>query len=168
MYCMENICSYYISIYIFLSDTEPIYECNSCCSCSVTCINRLVQRGIMWDTETFQTDQKGIGLQTRSFIKKGSFVIEYIGEVLTINEAYERTSKLKTNEKNFLFTLNEHYGESLLQHHVDARYTGNMARYINHSCDPNLVMVPVRINSVFPHLVLFSLHDIQANEELTF
>ena len=37
---------------------------------------------------------------------------------------------------------------------------GNIGRYLNHSCDPNLVMVPVRTSSAVPHLALFAARDI--------
>ena len=37
---------------------------------------------------------------------------------------------------------------------------GNIGRYANHSCDPNIVIVPVRIQTVIPHLALVASRDI--------
>ena len=147
---------------------EPIYECNVCCSCPSTCINRLVQKTPKWNLITFQTEQKGIGLKTTHFIPRGSFVIEYIGEIISSHEAFERTSKLTDMDSSYMFTLKEHFGSNSYKFHVDATHTGNFARFINHSCEPNLFIVPVRVNSVIPLLALFSLGDISISDELTF
>ena len=43
-----------------------------------------------------------------------------------------------------------------------------MGRYINHSCDPNLVMNLVRVDSMVPDLALYTRRDIQRDTELTF
>jgi len=45
---------------------------------------------------------------------------------------------------------------------------GNIGRYINHSCDPNLIMVPVRVSSMVPHLALFARKKVKQGEELCF
>jgi SET domain-containing protein len=53
---------------------------------------------------------------------------------------------------------------------VDATETGNVARYLNHSCGPNLAVVPVRVpgDGPRPLLALFATRAIAAGEELTF
>lgn len=70
---------------------------------------------------------------------------------------------------NFMIFINEilHKGQNL-QTIVDPKAFGNIGRYINHSCDPNLFMFPVRIGSEIPHLALFARRNIVQNEELTF
>jgi len=45
---------------------------------------------------------------------------------------------------------------------------GNIARFINHSCDPNLVMLPVRSDSIASILCLFTLKAISMGKELWF
>jgi len=45
--------------------------------------------------------------------------------------------------------------------HVDARLKGNIARFINHSCEPNLYPQVLRIGQTAPHLCLFALRDIE-------
>lgn len=60
---------------------RPIYECNSACLCNINCRNRVVQRGRKIPLTIFRTKNKGWGLKTEKFIKVGSFVCEYIGEV---------------------------------------------------------------------------------------
>ena len=37
---------------------------------------------------------------------------------------------------------------------------GNIGRYLNHSCEPNLEMVTIRSSSMVPHLALFTNRDV--------
>lgn len=52
---------------------------------------------------------------------------------------------------------------------IDARYYGNVSRFINHLCDPNII--PVRVFMLhqdlrFPRIAFFSSRHIRAGEEL--
>lgn len=52
---------------------------------------------------------------------------------------------------------------------IDARYYGNISRFINHLCDPNII--PVRVFMLhqdlrFPRIAFFSSRDIRTGEEL--
>ncbi|EEA07237.1 SET domain-containing protein [Cryptosporidium muris RN66] len=109
----------------------------------------------------FDTKSKGIGLRTAEDIKLGEFVIEYVGEIINLKQLEERkkmTSKL--TKHIYVFSLgNETY--------IDATYKGNLARFINHSCEPNLVAQKWFVGSDIK-VGLFSLKDIKAGDELTF
>lgn len=60
----------------------PIYECNKMCACGSDCPNRVVQRGRIHKLCIFRTaDGRGWGVKALQKIKKGSFVMEYLGEV---------------------------------------------------------------------------------------
>lgn len=48
-----------------------------------TCANRVVQRGSQVKMMIFRTQNYGWGVRTLEPIPKGSFVIEYTGEVIT-------------------------------------------------------------------------------------
>ena len=148
-------------------ENDAIYECNQCCSCPESCRNRVTQKETCHRLLVLKTQRKGHGLFTENFITKGSFVTEYVGEIITFLEAKERLSR-SSNRSSYVFTLREHYGKSVLYTFVDAEKKGNAARYINHSCDPNLTVVPVRVDSVVPRLCLFAIRNIQAGEELSF
>lgn len=53
---------------------------------------------------------------------------------------------------------------------VDAQHMGNISRYINHSCQPNLFIQPVQAHGSDPFLVtlcFFAMRNIGAYEELT-
>lgn len=143
-------------------------ECNSQCLCSKTCSNRLVQNGINLDIEVFPTPGKGWGLKTLQDIIKGQFVCEYAGEIISSKEAKRRTN-LNQENHNYIIVIKEHIkNNQILSTHVDPMYFGNVGRFINHSCDPLLTMVPVRIDSLIPVLALFAAKNICKNTELTF
>ena len=150
----------------FIAGSEPLYECNDCCSCNLSCGNRVVQQGSKGVYETFLTQNCGMGLRTLGFVKKGAFVIEYIGELLCNKEARLRSASMKFNESNYILVMREHFGENVLRTCIDAGRFGNYARFINHSCEPNLCIVPVRVNNSIPHAALFTLHDIKAGKKL--
>ncbi|ESO95699.1 hypothetical protein LOTGIDRAFT_116536 [Lottia gigantea] len=149
-------------------ESKPILECNSNCSCSKTCHNRLVQKGIQIKLEVFDAGIKGLGLRTLEIIPRGTFVCEYAGEILTKSEAAKRCQNLLPSDMNYLMVLQEHCSSGLLQTFVDPKFKGNIGRWLNHSCQPNLTMFPVRINISVPRLALFANRDIKPLEELTF
>ena len=54
---------------------------------------------------------------------------------------------------------------------LDARVNGNVGKYINHSCDPNLFAQNVFVDSHdirFPWLAFFTSREVAAGEEVTF
>ena len=54
---------------------------------------------------------------------------------------------------------------------IDAQWYGNVARFLNHSCDPNLIKQTVFVESHDvrgPRVAFFALFDIPAREELTY
>lgn len=152
-------------------DAYPIYECTSKCPCSSTCGNRLVQKGPIENliVKPCKYTQKGMGLFSLTVILKGSFICEYAGEVLTKSQALARIKENRSKKRdNFIFCLNEHSITEKTQTFVDPSQFGNIGRYINHGCDPNCCVVPVRCNTLIPKLAIFACRDIEANEEITF
>lgn len=63
------------------------------------CGNRLVQQGITVNLQVFMTPEKGWGLRTLEDIPKGTFVCEYVGEIVTNTELFERNTKMSGREK---------------------------------------------------------------------
>ncbi|PSN49279.1 Histone-lysine N-methyltransferase SETMAR [Blattella germanica] len=149
----------------------PIVECNSLCSCSAQgkCGNLIVQLGPRKDLEIFYAgNSKGFGLKSKSQIQKGEFICEYAGEVITLDEA-KRRSKGGIGNMNYIFVLNEYLSENrVIKTCVDPSVIGNIGRYINHSCQPNSLIVPVRTNFPIPKLCIFALKVIKTDEEITF
>lgn len=157
------------SVLIFVDYCQPVFECNSRCTCTGSCPNRVVQKGQQLNLQVFKTKHKGWGLKTHESIKKFTFVCEYAGELISIQEAKTRAQELTHETGNYLIVLREHSSEDqVLRTHVDARFHGNASRFVNHSCSPNLVMVPVRVDSIVPRLALFAARHIDIGEELSF
>ncbi|XP_045451243.1 histone-lysine N-methyltransferase SETMAR [Melitaea cinxia] len=150
--------------------TYPVIECSEYCKCFENCGNRLVQNGPIETLYVTTCKQKsiGLGLFTSQFIGKGTFICEYAGEVITKSEAVRRHQYNEKNcNMNYIFCLNEHVNNTTIQTFIDPRMFGNIGRYINHSCEPKSVIIPVRVNSPIPKLAVFSCVDIFPNEEIT-
>lgn len=148
----------------------PIYECNKRCKCGPECPNRVVQLGRKCKLCVFRTSNgRGWGVKTLQKIKRGSFVVEYVGEVITNEEAERRGRYYDAVGRTYLFDLDYNDGDCPFT--VDAGYYGNVSHFINHCCDPNLEVFGVWINALdprLPRIALFSRRDIEKGEELTF
>ncbi|XP_048414671.1 histone-lysine N-methyltransferase EHMT1 isoform X7 [Stegostoma tigrinum] len=143
---------------------EPplIFECNHACGCWRTCKNRVVQNGIRVRLQTYRTKKMGWGVRSLQDIPKGHFICEYVGELITDAEADVR------EDDSYLFDLDNKEGEAYC---IDARYYGNVSRFINHLCEPNLIPVRVFMSHQdlrFPRIAFFSSRDIKSGEELGF
>ncbi|GMP96896.1 hypothetical protein CsSME_00045333 [Camellia sinensis var. sinensis] len=81
---------------------------------------------------------KGWGLRTLEDLPKGAFVCEYVGEILTNAELFERVSKSPSSEEHaYPVLLDADWGsEGVLKDEealcLDATHYGNVARFINH------------------------------------
>nr|XP_012221999.1 PREDICTED: histone-lysine N-methyltransferase SUV39H2 [Linepithema humile] len=151
----------------------PIYECNKRCACDVlTCRNRVVQRGTNAQLCIFRTDNgRGWGVRTLRAIKKGTFVTQYVGEVINSEEAEKRGKQYNVTGRTYLFDLDYNETDEQCPYTVDAAMYGNVSHFINHSCDPNLAVYAIWINCLdpnLPNLALFATKNIKQNEELTF
>ncbi|XP_071817256.1 uncharacterized protein [Apostichopus japonicus] len=148
----------------------PIYECNKYCKCGEDCPNRVVQLGRKYPMSIFRTaNNRGWGVKTLVDIRRSTFVMEYVGEVITNEEAERRGKEYDANGRTYLFDLD--YNDDDCPFTVDAGKSGNISHFVNHSCDPNLVVYGVWVNCVdprLPRIALFANRDIKAGEELTF
>ncbi|XP_063703297.1 histone-lysine N-methyltransferase EHMT2 [Culicoides brevitarsis] len=141
-------------------DPAMIFECSDVCGCNLSlCKNRVVQQGTKIPMQVFECDDpvRGFGVRTLVKIPKGTFITEYIGEILTDAEADRRT------DDSFFFYASEHC--------LDAKFYGNVSRFFNHSCDANIA--PIRVyyghqDTRFPKIAFFASRDIEPEEELTF
>ncbi|KAJ0014847.1 hypothetical protein Pint_20362 [Pistacia integerrima] len=157
---------------------QHLVYCQDCPIESMQCGNRVVQRGITCKLQVFLTDkEKGWGVRTLQNLPKGAFVCEYVGEVVTNTELYERNMQSDGNERHtYPVTLDADWGsERVLQDEealcLDATFRGNVARFINHRCfDANLIDIPVEVETPdrhYYHLALFTTREVSALEELT-
>uniref|UniRef100_A0A6I8QAN6 Euchromatic histone-lysine N-methyltransferase 1 n=3 Tax=Xenopus tropicalis TaxID=8364 RepID=A0A6I8QAN6_XENTR len=143
---------------------EPplIFECNHACSCWRNCRNRVVQNGLKIRLQLFRTKSKGWGVRSLQDIPQGTFVCEYVGELISDAEADVR------EDDTYLFDLDNKDREVYC---IDARFYGNISRFINHLCEPNLLPVRVFMSHQdlrFPRIGFFSSRHIGAGEEIGF
>ncbi|CAG8485076.1 11285_t:CDS:10 [Ambispora gerdemannii] len=112
--------------------------------------------------DVFKTDSKGYGLRTIEPIKKNTFIIEYTGEIVPKEVFYQRqTDYAKEGIEHFYF-MSLTNGEL-----IDATKKGCIARFMNHSCNPNCFIQKWIVNKR-TRIGIFALRDIVLGEELTF
>lgn len=99
----------------------------------------------------------GRGVYAREPIPAGTRLVEYRGERISWAEADRRyPDDLSGPHHTFLFALDD--GRM-----IDASYRGNLARWINHSCDPNCEAVEED-----GRIWIDSIRDIAPGEELAY
>ena len=148
----------------------PIYECNAACACPGTCSNRVVQRGIAARLQVFKTFQKGWAVRPLERILAGSFICEYVGEVITTDEAERRGIEYDKGGFSTLFDLDS-AGDDRCEYTIDATNRCGVARFFNHSCAPNVRQTSVWVDTLsltLHRIGFFALRDIEPGEELSF
>ncbi|XP_051124458.1 histone-lysine N-methyltransferase ASHH2-like isoform X2 [Andrographis paniculata] len=132
------------------------------CPCGDLCSNQQFQKRKYAKLKWFRCGKKGYGLQALEDISQGQFLIEYVGEVLDVHayEARQREYALNGHRHFYFMTLN---GSEV----IDACAKGNLARFINHSCNPNCRTEKWMVNGEVC-VGLFALRNIKKGEEVTF
>uniref|UniRef100_A0A453KKZ5 Histone-lysine N-methyltransferase ASHH3 n=4 Tax=Triticinae TaxID=1648030 RepID=A0A453KKZ5_AEGTS len=136
--------------------------CSSNCKCENNCANKSFQLRPLFKTKLIKTEKCGFGLIAEEEIKKGEFVIEYVGEVIDDRTCEERLWKMK-RQRYTNFYLCEVSSNMV----IDATNKGNKSRFINHSCEPNTEMQKWTVDGE-TRVGIFALRDIQRGEELTY
>lgn len=148
----------------------PMFECNSKCSCKGECKNSVIMKGPIKNLYVQKiSNDKGLGVFCKNKISKGSFICTYSGEIIGIDEGLKRTKEQQEKRKsNYILFVKEYFATESVSTVIDPTIIGNIGRYLNHSCDPNLVMIPVRVQNMVPHIALFACTDIPSGTELTY
>ncbi|CAA0808838.1 Histone-lysine N-methyltransferase ASHH1 [Striga hermonthica] len=102
------------------------------CPCGEHCSNQKFQKCEYAETKLFKTEGRGWGLVANQKIKAGQFIIEYCGEVISSEVAKQRSQTYEAQGLTdaYIISLNAN-------HFIDATKKGSLARFINHSCQPN-------------------------------
>ncbi|XP_034944543.1 histone-lysine N-methyltransferase ash1 [Chelonus insularis] len=138
-------------------------ECSpQMCPCGEKCENQKIQKH-EWipNLQRFMTENKGWGVRTKGSIKMGSFILEYVGEVVSEREFKSRMATRYANDTHH-YCL--HLDGGLV---IDGHRMGGDGRFVNHSCEPNCEMQKWSVHGL-PRMALFASRDIKAGEELTY
>ncbi|THD23020.1 Histone-lysine N-methyltransferase SETMAR [Fasciola hepatica] len=167
--------------------SASLFECNSDCVCGMNCSNRLVQTHLGRLTSVSEGQKQnriyriaeipnvGKGLVADRDILCGEMVCAYLGEVVPpeVGVLRERT-QLNRLGRTYVLTMREYAHDQLvavtcIDGDVDLPNMGRPdARLVNHSCDANMTVIPLRVDSGIPYAVLFASRFIPRDTELTF
>ena len=135
---------------------DLFYECNkSLCPAADRCQNQAMQKRSYAKLSTVKTLTRGTGVETTHPIERGDFIIEYVGEIMNSTEFNQRfAQKLDNFDKNFYFmSLNNNL-------YIDAEFFGNISRFFNHSCEPNIEIRKIMVDGNM-RIGFFSKHFIE-------
>ncbi|KAL1398161.1 hypothetical protein pipiens_009187, partial [Culex pipiens pipiens] len=116
-----------------------------------------------WRNNVFLARSKiqGLGLYAARDLEKHTMVIEYIGEVIRVEVSELREKQYEARNRGiYMFRLDE-------DRVVDATLSGGLARYINHSCNPNCVTEIVEVEREV-RIIIFAKRRINRGEELSY
>ncbi|KAL0261826.1 hypothetical protein SLS55_003258 [Diplodia seriata] len=109
--------------------------------------------------EVVATESRGHGVRAMRPFHDDQIVVEYIGEIITQQESDRRMNEIYKDHK--CFYLMNFYDKLIID-----GYRGNIARFVNHSCDPNCRMEKWTVNGE-QRMALFANRPIMTGEELT-
>eukprot|EP00937_MAST-01D_sp_MAST-1D-sp2_P001525 g1525.t1 len=104
------------------------------CCVGGDCGNRRLQLRQHAKLALFRTPWGGWGLRLLQGVREGDLITEYVGEVID-----EATSEQRCQEHRRRHPRDPNFYVMALgqDEYIDARFKGNLARFINHSCEPN-------------------------------
>ncbi|KAI7747226.1 hypothetical protein M8C21_002018 [Ambrosia artemisiifolia] len=107
-----------------------------------------------------------LGLYTSLFISQSAMVVEYVGEIVGLRVAdrreteYQSGKQLQYKSACYFFRIDK-------ENIIDATRKGGIARFVNHSCQPNCVAKVITIRGE-KKVVFFAERDIYPGEEITY
>ncbi|WWC59044.1 uncharacterized protein I303_101591 [Kwoniella dejecticola CBS 10117] len=108
------------------------YLCGKECPAGDECTNKTLTKRKAAAYKVADTGTRGFGIILLEDVKEGDFVMDYRGEVISIDLFMDRIQDEYKGTKNFYALA---YDQDEV---IDAGMKGNDARFINHGCAPNL------------------------------
>ncbi|ODQ63353.1 SET domain-containing protein, partial [Nadsonia fulvescens var. elongata DSM 6958] len=131
-------------------------------NCGKACSNQRMQRCQYAPVDVIQTAQKGFGLRALQDIQANTFVYEYIGEIINQDRFVKRTQAYQQQGvKHFYFMMLQK------NEFIDATQKGCLARFCNHSCNPNSYVDKWIVGSKL-RMGIFAKRTVLKGEEITF
>lgn len=148
------------------------YECDdtNCALPAELCSNRpfaeittRTKKGGAYDlgVEVVKTEQRGHGVRAARSFRPQQVIMEYTGEIITEEECQRRMREVYKDKSCY-------YLMELERNLVIDGTKGSMARFINHSCQPNCEVRMMKVNGT-PRMAVFAGDSgIMTGEELTY
>lgn len=140
--------------------------CTECevraCPCGDLCNNRQFQLQQDRCVYPFRAGAKGWGLKAGEHIPAGCFVLQYLGEIFSIKSTagQQRLTQFASKTCTYLMRISS-------KEVIDPSAKGNIARFINHSCEPNCITQKWHVLGEIA-VGIFSTKDLHPGDELTF
>lgn len=143
------------------------YRCSKwCCACVGA-----PSQDLKFRLEVFKTANRGWGVRSWDFIPAGTYITSFIGKIyrhadadaLKLDPTYHYDMLPRPAEGQ------EHDNDP--KYIVDAKHFGNVSRFINHSCDPNVYIQPTlagHLDPDHPTIALFALKNIPPWSEIAY
>ncbi|EWC47830.1 hypothetical protein DRE_03030 [Drechslerella stenobrocha 248] len=144
-------------------NAETFVECvDGDSNCGGQCQNQRFQSREYADVSVIQTEKKGYGLRANVSMEPGTFIYEYIGEVINESQFRKRRDQYGKEDIKHFYFMSIKVGE-----YIDATKKGCLARFCNHSCNPNSMVEKWVVGGKL-RMGIFAKVKIEAGEELTF
>ncbi|WCJ18170.1 Histone-lysine N-methyltransferase H3 lysine-9 specific SUVH4 [Euphorbia peplus] len=166
-----------------------VFECGPNCGCGPDCVNRTSQKAMRYRLEVYRTPNKGWAVRSWDFIPSGAPICEYIGVLMTTDDVDVAAENIYVFDIDCLQTMkglggrekrlgtvhvdgaDDPSSENGPDFCIDAVSIGNVTRFINHSCEPNLFVQCVSSSHrdlKLARVVLFAADNIPPLQELTY
>ncbi|KAI0092307.1 hypothetical protein BDY19DRAFT_884269 [Irpex rosettiformis] len=132
------------------------------CRCRSYCRNQRFQRKEYAPIHIVQTEKKGFGLRAAEYLRKDTFIYEYVGDVVSHPTFVKRMRQYaEEGIRHFYFMMLQK------DEYIDATKRGGIGRFANHSCNPNCYVAKWTVGK-HVRMGIFANRNIKQNEELTF
>jgi uncharacterized protein len=103
-----------------------------------------------------QSAISGWGVYAAQPIEEDTRIVEYKGELISQAEGWRREQRYLPRKRIWIFNINDRWAR-------DAAVGGNIARYINHACEPNCYT-----DVIGRTIWILAARRIETGEELTY
>lgn len=155
-----------------INDFNVLAACSGNCLCDpLKCTNKFPE-GLHYPIKVVKTKDIGWDIVSCSFIKANSLIMHYVGEITTRKEMISREHEYdKKGYFNYFIEtaeVDETYPDDWKIPCIDALFISNVARFLNHSCEPNVNVITIWRGDNYPSVGIFASRDIQPNEPLKY
>lgn len=140
---------------------EMFIECDRSCKLGKFCSNQRFQNFEYAECTVFITEKKGFGLFASKNIPTNIFIMEFVGEVVSMTEFKKRSRQYAKQKTRHCYVMTS--SGTIL---IDATKKGNLTRFANHSCNPNAETQKWIVNGE-SRIGIFSKKPIKMFEEIT-